>query len=410
MKNFYTILIVISSMLGCSNSSLATNGYFGHGYGTHYKGMAGAGVAIFRSTLGVATNPAGAVFLGKRFDVSLGVFSPPREFVVTGNPSGQPGTFPLAPGTEKSANNFFLVPSMGANWMLNEVSSIGVAMYGNGGMNSEYDTRVFDNPAAPVTSPTGVDMMQMFISTTYSRKLGENHAVGISGIMAMQRFKATGLQAFSGFSNDPTSLTNNGYNYSFGYGLRIGYVGLIAPGLHAGASYQTKANMSKMDDYAGLFAQYGDFDVPATWTAGLAYKATSELTLLFDVQQIQYSGIKSVGNPMNMSTISPVMPDGSNNPNFIPLGANESSGFGWRDMTAYKLGGEFQASEDLTLRAGYSYGKQPIKSTDVMFNILAPGILEHHITVGMTKKLNKNEISFSALYGIPNTVSGPQSF
>ena len=118
-----------------------------------------------------------------------------------------------------------------------------------------------------------------------------------------------------------------------------------------------------------------------SWTAGLAYEASERLTFVFDVRQILYSGIKSVNNPIDPAALTPVLSDGSPNPNHIPLGADNGSGFGWEDMTIFKLGAEYKASEDWTCRAGYSYGEQPIPDSEVIFNILAPGIVEHHLTL-----------------------------
>ena len=71
----------------------ATNGYFAHGFGTHYKAMAGAGVGLSLDALAPATNPAAAASVGKQVDVSLGLFNPNRSYTVTGNPSGYPGNF-----------------------------------------------------------------------------------------------------------------------------------------------------------------------------------------------------------------------------------------------------------------------------------------------------------------------------
>ena len=51
--------------------AFATNGYFSAGYGTHYKGMAGAGAALHLNSLAPATNPAAMAFLGPRWDASL---------------------------------------------------------------------------------------------------------------------------------------------------------------------------------------------------------------------------------------------------------------------------------------------------------------------------------------------------
>ncbi len=66
----------------------ATDGYFSHGYGTHYKGLAGAGAALHLDSLAAATNPAAMAFVGPRWDASLSLFSPDRYYTVSGNPSG----------------------------------------------------------------------------------------------------------------------------------------------------------------------------------------------------------------------------------------------------------------------------------------------------------------------------------
>ena len=115
--------------------ALATDGYFQLGYGTAQNGMAGAGAAMSLNTMSPATNPAGNAWV-TGYDLGLAVFNPNREFTVTGAPSGYPGTFGLAPGTVKSGTNVFLMPSIGANWKLSEKMTFGVAIYGNGGMNT----------------------------------------------------------------------------------------------------------------------------------------------------------------------------------------------------------------------------------------------------------------------------------
>ena len=81
------------------------------------------------------------------------------------------------------------------------------------------------------------------------------------------------------------------------------------------------------------------------------------------------------------------------------LGGSKGIGFGWRDMTVYKFGAQWAMRPDLTLRAGYSYGKQPVPSDGVLFNVIAPAVIEHHFTLGLTKELNKRtEISLAAMY------------
>ena len=63
-----------------------------------------------------------------------------------------------------------------------------------------------------------------------------------------------------------------------------------------GATYQSKTKMSKFSKYAGLFADQGNFDIPANYGVGIAVKAAPETTVAFDVEQIQYADVPSVGN------------------------------------------------------------------------------------------------------------------
>jgi long-chain fatty acid transport protein len=230
-------------------------------------------------------------FVGPRWDASLSLFSPDRYYTVTGNPSGYPGTFGLTPGEVRSDSRYFPVPALGANWKAGEKGTFGLSLYGNGGMNTDWPTGTFY-----AGTPTGVNLSQMFVAPTYAVKLGEKHALGVTAIGAMQWFKAEGVASFAPFSSDPSSLSNNGTSYSFGGGFRLGYLGDLSRFVSIGASYQTKVWMGEFDEYAGLFAGQGDFDIPANWVVGVAIHPTAKVDIAFDVQQVYYSQVASVGN------------------------------------------------------------------------------------------------------------------
>jgi long-chain fatty acid transport protein len=62
-------------------------------------------------------------------------------------------------------------------------------------------------------------------------------------------------------------------------------------------------------------------------------------------------------------------------------------------------------------RFGYSYGEQPIQEADVLFNILAPGVMEQHLTFGMTKRNpDGGAWNFSLMYAPKKTVKGVSMF
>lgn len=393
MKKLFVTGAVLFFVLALVSVSSATNGYFSSGFSIKNQGLAGAGVALPLDSLATSMNPAGMAFVGTRIDVGLSLFNPNRGYTVSGNPSGVQGTFGLEPGTVESDSEWFAIPVLGANKMLNESSALGIAIFGNGGMNTNYDKRTFGDPNS---SRTGVDLMQLFITPTYAVKLHPKHAVGISAIFAYQSFEAKGLKAFSGFSSDPSRLTNNDHDSSYGYGARIGYLGEVLPSLFLGASYQTNIWMSRFDDYKGLFAERGDFDIPQNWTVGLAFKPIPSLAFAADVQKIYYSDVKAINNPL--------LPNLQNS----RLGDDNGAGFGWKDMTVFKAGVQWESSDVWTWRAGYSYGEQPIDGSQVLFNILAPGVVQNHVTAGVTRKIGKNQgIDFALMHAFSHSVLGP---
>lgn len=387
-------LVILSALVMLASASgpvtlYATDGYFSHGYGTAQKGMAGAGVALWFGPMDVATNPAASIFAGPGLDIGAAGFTPDRRYLVEGNPTGYPGTFGLAPGEVASGSPWFANPHAALALKAGRNGMFGLAMYGNGGMNTNYAARTFGN------TPTGVNLIQMFFAPSYAVKIGEKHAIGASLLLGYQRFEAKGLQAFAGYSSAPKNISDNGVSSSVGAGVRIGYLGQLSSAVSVGASYQTRLKMGKLDGYSGLFAQQGGFDIPSNWVVGVAIKPTPRVALALDVQGIRYSEVASIGNPMLPNLMS------------SPLGAANGAGFGWKDMTMVKTGVQYSGPAGWTLRGGYSYGAQPVPESEVLFNILAPGVIEHHVTAGLTKELGpKKAFHASIMRALSTSVTG----
>ncbi len=384
---FPAIALAVAGTLAAGTAG-ATNGYFQHGYGMKAKSMAGVGIALPQDALAAATNPAGMVVVGSRIDFGADLFRPVRDTRLA---------FGAPFDAEYSGNGDtnFLIPEFGYNRMLTPNSSIGVSVYGNGGMNTNYKTlNTATGGGIFGTGNLGVDLTQLFIAPTYSVKVSPQHALGISLNLAYQRFKADGLQNFDNaiFSSAPGFVTNKGYDSSTGYGLRIGWLGELTPRLSVGATYQTKTSMSKLDKYRGLFAGQGGFDIPENYGVGVAFKATPGTVIAADLQRINYSKIDSIGNSGNLPA---------------QLGSNNGPGFGWRDMTVLKLGVSHALNSNLTLRGGVSHGRQPIPSTETFFNVIAPGVIESHLTLGATWTLaNKSELTVGYMHGFNKSITG----
>jgi long-chain fatty acid transport protein len=383
------VVAVVAMTLTLVPAAEATNGYFTHGYGTTSKALAGAGVAFVQDTLVAGTNPAGLAFLGKRYDIGVSVFSPTRSYTVNGNPSGFPGTFGLAPGKVESDSNYFYIPQFGANWKLNESNYIGLVAYGHGGMNTDYPTNTFW-----AETPTGVNLEQLFVGVPWAYSYNGQHAFSIMPIFVYQTFEAKGVSSFAPFSSDPANLSNNGESTSTGFGAKLGYLGQFGEKFNLGLSYQTEMSVGEFGDYAGLFAERGGFNIPSSFTVGFAVKPSSKFAFLMDYQKIYYSDVKSINNPLlpNLQTAR--------------LGDDNGAGFGWRDMDVIKIGAQYDMTS-WVWRAGLSFGKQPIPGSEVMFNILAPGVMEEHLTFGFTKRIGDHMgFDFSLMYAPEVEVAG----
>ena len=142
----------------------------------------------------------------------------------------------------------------------------------------------------------------------------------------------------------------------------------------------------------------------------MSFVASESLRINFDVDHTTYSDIRSIGNPMTNMFGCPTLPLGGTDLESC-LGGNNGAGFGWEDMTTYKVGLEWAQNQNNIWRFGYSYGEQPIQAADVLFNILAPGVMEQHITFGWTHIMQSGSLwNVSFMYAPENTVSGPSLF
>lgn len=380
----------------------ATNGYFSHGYGLQAKGMGGAAIAVTQDAFGGANNPASGAWVGSRLDLGVDWFSPQRSASRTGSNMPTPGGM-VAGGADfstDSGSTSFFIPELGYNRMLGSDKSVGLTVYGNGGMNTDYPggTTMCGN-ALCGQGRLGVDLSQLIIAPTFSMKLSADHSVGVALLLNYQRFKAEGLQGFDNapgfppFTSAPGSVTNNGYDSSTGVGLRLGYLGKLTPSLQVGASYAPKTRMSKFDKYKGLFAEQGGFDIPANYGVGMAWQATPAVQLALDYTHIAYSGVPAIGNPSSLPTA---------------LGTSNGRGFGWKDVSVVKVGVQWKMNQDLTLRAGYSHGSNPVTSDNVTFNILAPGVVQTHYTLGGTMAISSDsDLHFAFMHAMEQSVSGP---
>ena len=373
----------------------AGGGYFAMGYGPIAWQIAGAVTAVSQDAFAGASNPGKLTAAGNQLDLSLSFVNPNRKV----ERSGATGPAAIYNFSSTSANSLFPVPEFAYSRQVNDQLAIGITAYANGGLNIEYgDTTGIEgtslNPDACGMRPgnfaggcgkLGFDMAQFIVAPTLAWEFAPGQSVGVSPLLTLQMFKAYGLQAFAPSSRSPSHVSNNGQDYAFGAGVRVGWFGEFNPWLSLGAAYSSKIYMQDFDKYKGLIVE-GSFDIPANYSVGLAIKPRSNWLLAFDIQRIEFREVRALSNG-----VLPSLTD----PKANPLGSRTGSGFGWqRNQTNYKLGVIYNASPSLTLRAGYTYGKRANDNglDSVSFGVLAVNPIRA-ASVGLTWEMSSgNEL------------------
>lgn len=367
-----------------------------------HAGMAVAGTAYAQDGESGGINPALIVETGTRVDVGMSVIHSKGKATISGSAGGPAinGTF-----NPYDLKNFYnphlgIVKQFGCKW------AASLVVYNKGHAYTQY-SNIFPLLG---TSNFRANLIQEIISPMVAYKVNRFLSVGIGVNIVAQKFDAYGLERLTSvtppiFSSDPGAVTNKGGDYSYGAGICLGVKINPFPWLSFGASWQPKISMTRFKKYKGFLAEGGKMDHPETWNIGMMLQPLECVHVVFDVQFINYGDIPSLHNPLSPNFTLGVL----GNPNFR-LGAKNGAGFGWNNVTVYRLGADYIINDRLTVRAGWRYGHTPFHNSETAFNLATDEVTEHYVTGGGTWKWNRClEISFYGAYGLPHKVNGQGS-
>ncbi len=438
-------LIIFGVLLSTTNPSWSSNGMNAPGNGATQLGMAGAGTAMADDSFATLRNPAAAAWLedGASFDLGIAVPKGGSKVGAVG-PNSQFGLLDIEPGNYKAVKGIFPIPSYVRNWRLNSRSAIGWGVSASG-LKSITDggsaslARGFPPFAArckgsfagsqPLDATSdlmglcgnsgqklGVDLTQVVVSGNYAYRLTDSMSLGVAPVLAAQRFMARGLGAFSAFSNIPDKTTDNDFDYSYGGGLRLGMLWEISDGIGFGAAYQSKLYQTKFDRYKGMIVG-GSVDFAPTINAGLQFHLAQGHRMFVDVEHIQNEAVKGLAQQTHPQRFSdgcfiPRLTARSANPEPLSscLSGDNGPGFGWVDVTIYKLG--YQVSKGrMAFRAGFSWGGNPEAEGQTLAKFFAPAISDKHAALGVSwNRARGGKIDVALFHAIENRIREHNAF
>ena len=393
-------------LLGASGAQ-AQIGLLFTGAGPVNRSMGGAATATALDSIGALFwNPATLSGLA-RPELSFGVeLLAPQERLtssIAGGALGPTGpAFPLT-GSDRGDVGVFPLPSVGLSYRPDDSDwTFGLGVFEVAGFGVNYPASTF-NPVLTPQPPRGVGLGSIYselqvleIAPALSYQLTPHLSVGFGPLVTLANLHAdpaviTSPDATSGYATYPPGTHSR---FSWGGGFQAGAYYTFDESWRLGASVQSPRWFEhfQFQSTSGS-GQPRNFtfstDLPMVVSVGGAYAGFERWLLAADVRYVDFGAAR-----------------GLRQSGFDPTGAVR--GLGWRSVWALSLGSQYQLSDTISLRAGYSYNQSPIDGANAFFNVAAPTILEHTIYLGASWNVTESlSLSLAYAHAFQNSVSGP---
>ena len=292
-------------------------------------GIGDQGVAYPQSSATARYNPAGIIDVGNRLDNAFGVGYQNGYTAVEGstNPS-------FNQRRSNSQAKWFPLALFGISRKLNDHISASLSADG---------TRTFKTSSKPGfaafgTTSYGAEVNIPILLPTIAWKVNEQHSLGLSVPFVVGRLKVNGAQNIQADSVAPENVTNRGYSYACGWGLRFGWLWHVTPHLNFGFSYSTALiNASHWHKYKGLTAEHALLQTSPLLRMGFSYRLNQRSHFSFEYFREFNKSLRTLANAID----SPA-----------PFGSKFGPAYGWKDVAYYRFGFDYRLTKSLVVRAG----------------------------------------------------------
>ncbi len=371
MKRFVFIFAVLLLTLGLTGMAGATNGDNLIGVGPTSRAMGGVGIAAPQDAISaIFNNPAAlGTINGSEFDFAGTLFIP----TVTANVLSPAPPNGVGNWSGKSQDRPFAIPAIGFKAPITDTLSFGIAAFGVSGMGVDY---------------RNIDPM------------GMNSKLSVMKFTPAIAYKNGAFSAGLGVDIDYQAVDfGEGLSHNYAIGARLGALYDLGM-LSLGATYVTPQSVThkRVYDFDGN-GTYDDLklQMPQQIGFGVAVKPISNFLVEADARWVDWGGAKGYKD------------------------------FDWRSQWVYAIGAQYKVMPNLTLRAGYNYGRNPVKTHDGFnpagltslqgidmstfgyeyFRIIGfPAIVEQHISFGLGYDFSpKFGVNLGYTHAINKTIS-----
>ena len=374
------------------------------GVGPVNRSMAGTSVAAPLDGLGALYwNPATTSALpGSSLDFGVELLSAPTHLAsqLPANAFGR-GNPPIALfGSDRGDNGVFPLPSVGLVYRPDDSPwTYGLGVFAVAGFGVNYSAST-TNPILMPQPPNGGGLGSIFsefqvlqIAPTISLQVSDRLSIGGGPTLNLATLRADPLLVASPNANGsyaPGTHTRE----TWGGGFQAGAFYKLDGGWQVGASFKSPQwfepfRFQSTDEKGQSRVATFNLDLPMITSVGLAYTGFERWLVATDLRYIDFANA-----------------NGFRQSGFSPTGAVQ--GLGFRSIFAVSVGAQYQMTDTLSLRAGYSYNENPIADSQSSFNVASPLVLEHTLYVGASYRVGDSlTLSLAYAHGFQNSIEGP---
>lgn len=402
------LVITLLAATTCCQSAYAQFGATFSGVGPINRSMGGASTAAPLDTLGAFLwNPATITALPSSADFGLELLFPRSELGSSIDAGALGPGIPPVPlaGSDRSKRGVFPMPSFGVVYQPDESSiSFGLGVLTVGGFTANFPGSS-TNPILTPPPPGGLGVGPVYsqyqlmqVLPTIAFRLSDQFSIGFSPIVDL-----AGISADPGFLAPPDDANGNGVPtypplthgiYQWGAGFQVGAFYLTDAHWQFGASFKSTQWFQSFDynsqDETGAprSIQIG-VDAPMIVSVGAAYTGFDRWLLALDARYLDYGNTK-----------------GFSDTGYAPTGAVR--GLGWDSIFAISTGAQYQVTDALAARLGYSFNTNPIDDAVTFYNIMSPLVIQHTLSVGASYNITDSfKISVAYSHYFENSINGP---
>ncbi len=378
LTHFYIMRKLLSlTLLALAGSTAFAGGYRVSIQGQKQLAMGHTGVAVVNSAEVAFFNPAGMVYLDKKFNLSVG------GNALFANVKFQNSTYNWTAESKNVGTPF----SVYATYKLNDWLTAGLAVYTPYGSAVDWDQ---DWEGAHLVN--NIDLQAIFVQPSISVRVGEHFSVGGGPIFATGSVNFNRNLSVNPLLSDaegnPTDVTLDAKGIT-AWGYTAGFMFNPTDKLRIGMNYRSEIIMEARDGDAiyndtptfnplANTTFNADLPLPAELTVGLSYQVTDKWLLAFDYNRTMWSAYEALDVTFGNGTESL-------NPR------------NYQNVSTYRVGTQYKANDKFTFRAGWYFDESPVQ--DGYFAPETPRNDSMGYTGGLTYQVNsKLGVDFSFLY------------